>query len=209
MRAEDGEGLLDLARSIACRPRRRRAGGAARRRRCGRVAASRRRRVRPRSRCRADRGLEGVCQGGDAGRRCADGAALAVARPPCVVKADGLAAGKGVFVCRTEDELDARSQRGRGLPRAARHRGAARRCGGVAVRALRRRAGDRARPRAGLQARLRRRRGAEHRRHGLIRAGARLGEQEVEELLDLVHRPVLAELAERGSPFVGAAVRRD
>jgi phosphoribosylamine---glycine ligase len=35
----------------------------------------------------------------------ADG--LAVARPPCVVKADGLAAGKGVFVCRTQDELDA------------------------------------------------------------------------------------------------------
>jgi phosphoribosylamine--glycine ligase len=32
--------------------------------------------------------------------------ALAVARPPCVVKADGLAAGKGVFVCRTQVELD-------------------------------------------------------------------------------------------------------
>ncbi len=32
---------------------------------------------------------------------------LAIARPPCVVKADGLAAGKGVFVCRTADELDA------------------------------------------------------------------------------------------------------
>ena len=32
---------------------------------------------------------------------------LAVARPPCVVKADGLAAGKGVFVCRTQEELDA------------------------------------------------------------------------------------------------------
>jgi phosphoribosylamine---glycine ligase len=32
--------------------------------------------------------------------------ALAVARPPCVVKADGLAAGKGVFVCRTAEELD-------------------------------------------------------------------------------------------------------
>ena len=30
-----------------------------------------------------------------------------VARAPCVVKADGLAAGKGVFVCRTQDELDA------------------------------------------------------------------------------------------------------
>ena len=31
---------------------------------------------------------------------------LAVARPPCVVKVDGLAAGKGVFVCRTQAELD-------------------------------------------------------------------------------------------------------
>jgi phosphoribosylamine--glycine ligase len=32
---------------------------------------------------------------------------MAVARPPCVVKADGLAAGKGVFVCRDEAELGA------------------------------------------------------------------------------------------------------
>jgi phosphoribosylamine--glycine ligase len=32
---------------------------------------------------------------------------LSVARAPCVVKADGLTAGKGVFVCRTQDELDA------------------------------------------------------------------------------------------------------
>ncbi len=32
--------------------------------------------------------------------------ALSVARPPCVVKADGLAAGKGVFVCRTAEEVD-------------------------------------------------------------------------------------------------------
>ena len=31
---------------------------------------------------------------------------LAVARPPCVVKVDGLAAGKGVFVCRNAAELD-------------------------------------------------------------------------------------------------------
>ncbi|HZQ16019.1 MAG TPA: phosphoribosylamine--glycine ligase [Gaiellaceae bacterium] len=32
---------------------------------------------------------------------------LPVARVPCVVKADGLASGKGVFVCRTQEELDA------------------------------------------------------------------------------------------------------
>ena len=33
-------------------------------------------------------------------------ATLSVARTPCVVKADGLASGKGVFVCHTAAELD-------------------------------------------------------------------------------------------------------
>ena len=32
---------------------------------------------------------------------------LSLARAPCVIKADGLAAGKGVFVCRTSEEVDA------------------------------------------------------------------------------------------------------
>ena len=32
---------------------------------------------------------------------------LPIARAPCVVKADGLAAGKGVWVCRTQTDLDA------------------------------------------------------------------------------------------------------
>ena len=32
---------------------------------------------------------------------------MSVARVPCVVKADGLAAGKGVFMCTTQEELDA------------------------------------------------------------------------------------------------------
>src|SRR5207247_5634128 len=43
---------------------------------------------------------------------------LAVARPPCVLKADGLAQGKGVFVCLTQEELDAglRAARALGQP---------------------------------------------------------------------------------------------
>jgi phosphoribosylamine--glycine ligase len=32
---------------------------------------------------------------------------LPIARAPCVLKADGLAAGKGVFVCRTQEEVEA------------------------------------------------------------------------------------------------------
>jgi phosphoribosylamine--glycine ligase len=43
-------------------------------------------------------------------------AALSVARVPCVVKADGLAAGKGVFVCRTNEELDAALRALRAFP---------------------------------------------------------------------------------------------
>jgi phosphoribosylamine---glycine ligase len=36
-------------------------------------------------------------------------------RPPCVLKADGLAAGKGVIVCRTEDDLEAGLEVARGF----------------------------------------------------------------------------------------------
>ncbi len=35
---------------------------------------------------------------------------LPVARPPCVLKLDGLAAGKGVWICRTEDDLESALQ---------------------------------------------------------------------------------------------------
>src|ERR687886_196108 len=42
----------------------------------------------------------------------ATAATMPVARPPCVVKADGLAAGKGVHVCRTDDELEELAGRG-------------------------------------------------------------------------------------------------
>jgi phosphoribosylamine---glycine ligase len=128
---------------------------------------------------------------------------LAVARPPCVVKADGLAAGKGVFVCRTQDELDA------GL------RGASALGEDIVIEELLEGEevslfaitnGRRAVALAPAQ---------DFKRVGDDDTGPNtggmgsyspvpgLGEQEVEELLETVHLPVLAELAERGTPFAG------
>jgi phosphoribosylamine---glycine ligase len=130
-------------------------------------------------------------------------ARLAVARPPCVVKADGLAAGKGVFVCRTQEELDA------GL------HGAAALGGDLVVEELLegdevslfavtdgrdavalapaqdfKRIGDKdTGPNTGGM--------------GSYSPVSGLGEPEVEELLETVHRPVLEELGRRGSPFSG------
>ncbi len=104
---------------------------------------------------------------------------LACASYPAVLKADVLAAGKGVIIA--ADEREARAGARRLLRRAAlrRDRGGARGVprgrGALAARALRRRARRPARPGAGLQAHLRRRRGPEHGRDGelLARAGLR------------------------------------
>ena len=96
---------------------------------------------------------------------------------PIVVKADGLAAGKGVVVAATRrrgrgrDRHDVRRRPGRGRRR-GRDRGVPRRRGGLLLRALRRRDRDPARLGAGPQARVRRRSGAQHRRHGRLFAGA-------------------------------------
>jgi phosphoribosylamine--glycine ligase len=128
---------------------------------------------------------------------------LAVARPPCVVKADGLAAGKGVFVCRTQDELDA------GLRAASALGGEllieellegeeaslfvltdGRLASALAPAQDFKRVGDGdTGPNTGGM--------------GAYSPVPGIGEAEVEELVDAVHRPVLAELARRGSPFSG------
>jgi phosphoribosylamine--glycine ligase len=130
-------------------------------------------------------------------------AALAAPRVPCVVKADGLAAGKGVFVCHTQDELDAALRdvaafdgpvvveellEGREVSLFAL-------CDGSRALALapaqdfkRLEDGDRGPNTGGM---------------GAFSPAPGLEEGAVDELLDLVHRPVLAELARRGSPFVG------
>jgi phosphoribosylamine---glycine ligase len=130
-------------------------------------------------------------------------ARLPVARPPCVVKADGLAAGKGVFVCKTQDELD------RGL-RAASALGEEllieELLEGEEASLFVLTDGYDATPLAPAQ---------DFKRVGDGDTGPNtggmgsyspvpgLGEAEIEELVDTVHRPVIAELARRGAPFAG------
>jgi phosphoribosylamine--glycine ligase len=130
-------------------------------------------------------------------------AQLAIARPPCVVKADGLAAGKGVYVCTTQAELDL------ALP-AVDALG-----GGVVVEELLEGDelslfaicdGGRAVPLAPAQDYKRAFDDDEGPNTGGMGSYAPvpgLGEPEVEELVELVHRPVLAELERRDAPFVG------
>jgi phosphoribosylamine--glycine ligase len=125
---------------------------------------------------------------------------LSVARVPCVVKADGLAAGKGVFVCHTQDELDLALQ------------GAAALGGGVIIEELL--AGPEvsvfalcdgvnaiALPSA--QDFKRAYDGDEGPNTGGMGSYSPAPELDVEEVLETVHRPVLAELARRDSSFVG------
>ena len=130
-------------------------------------------------------------------------AALAGPRAPCVVKVDGLAGGKGVFVCRSDRELEAglRSARafgGRFLVEElleGRELSLFALCDGqdaVPLQPARdyKRVGDGdTGPNTGGM--------------GAFSPVPELGEHDVEEIVDTVHRPVVAELAARGTPFVG------
>ena len=125
---------------------------------------------------------------------------MSVARPPCVVKVDGLAAGKGVFVCRTQAELAA------ALPEAAAF-------GGplviedllegeeISVFALSDGQDVVALPAA--QDFKRAFDGDEGPNTGGMGSYAPARGVDLDAALDLVHRPVVAELARRGTPFVG------
>ena len=124
-------------------------------------------------------------------------------RAPCVLKADGLAAGKGVVVCRTEAELAA------ALDAGGAHDGGTlveellegpelsllALCAGTDALALApardyKRAfdGDEGPNTGGM---------------GSFAPAAELDADAVEELVEVCIRPVLAELARRGTPFVG------
>jgi len=124
---------------------------------------------------------------------------LAVARPPCVLKADGLAAGKGVFVCRSQAELED------GLREVAAFGEAVvieELLEGEEVSVFALCDGARAIPLPTAQ---------DFKRLGDGDSGPNTGGMgayspvaiDAEEILELVHRPVLAELAARGSPFIG------
>ena len=126
---------------------------------------------------------------------------LSVARPPCVVKADGLASGKGVFVCRTAEEIDEALSAVQAL-------------GGefvieellegeeVSLFALS--DGMRLLPLGAAQ---------DFKRIGDGDTGPNTGGMgayspvpwfaDADELVERVHRPVIEELARRGSPFIG------
>jgi phosphoribosylamine--glycine ligase len=128
---------------------------------------------------------------------------LAVARPPCVVKADGLAAGKGVWVCHTQAELDAglRAAVALGQPFHVEEL-----LEGEEVSLFALCDGTRAVPLPAAQDYKRIGDGDEGPNTGGMGSYSpvpRLSDAEVAELVDAVCTPVVAELARRGSPFVG------
>jgi phosphoribosylamine---glycine ligase len=124
-------------------------------------------------------------------------------RTPCVVKADGLAAGKGVFVCRTDAELRA------ALPRAEAiggHVVVEELLEGEEVSLFALCDGRDALPLAPAQdfkRLLDEDRGPNTGGMGSYSPVPWLGEGRAEELVETVHRPVLRELAARGAPFQG------
>ena len=129
--------------------------------------------------------------------------ALAIARPPCVVKADGLAAGKGVHVCRTQAELD-------GALRALNSLGhrilVEELLEGAEVSLFAICDGRNALPLVPAQDFKRAFDGDEGPNTGGMGSYAPvpgLTPADVDELVGMVHRPILGELERRGSPFVG------
>lgn len=128
---------------------------------------------------------------------------LAVARPPCVVKADGLAAGKGVWVCRTQPELDAalRAAEALGQPYQVEEL-----LEGPELSLFAVADGEDAVPLPPAR---------DYKPVGDGDTGPNTGgmgsfsplpdvaDDEAEAILDAVHRPVLQELARRGTPFQG------
>jgi phosphoribosylamine--glycine ligase len=126
---------------------------------------------------------------------------LSVARPPCVVKADGLASGKGVFVCHTADEVD---EALRAVAALGREFVIEELLEGEEVSLFALTDGRQAMPFGAAQ---------DFKRIGDGDTGPNTGGMgayspvpwfgDAEALVEQVHQPVVEELARRGAPFVG------
>jgi len=124
-------------------------------------------------------------------------------RAPCVVKADGLAAGKGVFVCRTQADAEEAWRRAAAF-------GSEVVCEelleGEELSVFALCDGRRALPLPAARDAKRLLDGDEGPNTGGMGAFSPvpgIPEEEVAELVERIHLPVLAELAERGAPFLG------
>jgi phosphoribosylamine--glycine ligase len=203
VRAEDGEGLLDLARVVAADlvvvgPEAPLVAGVAEDLRHAGIAV-----FGPGRDAARIEGSKSFAKDVMAAAGVPTAETLSAARPPCVVKVDGLAAGKGVFVCPDQETLDV------ALVDAARldqplvieellegdelsvfALAAGRQAVPLAPARDYKRVGDGdTGPNTGGM--------------GAYSPVAELGGDDLEELVATVHRPVLAELDRRGSPFVG------
>ena len=203
VRAEDGEGLLDLARSLSADlvvvgPEAPLVAGIADELRHGGVTV-----FGPSSGAARIEGSKTFAKDVMRAVGVRTPETLAVARAPCVIKVDGLAAGKGVFVCPDQSTLDdALRAAGRlGQPLVIEELLEGEEVSLFAIADSRnalalapardyKRMGDgNTGPNTGGM--------------GAYSPVAELSENDVEELLETVHRPVLAELSARGVPFVG------
>jgi phosphoribosylamine--glycine ligase len=130
-------------------------------------------------------------------------ATLAEAIAPCVVKADGLAAGKGVFVCHTQREADEALVQARAYGETI---VVEELLEGEEVSVFVTTDGERVAVLPAAQ---------DYKRIGDGDTGPNtggmgayspveaLGSDEIDEIVERIHRPVLTELARRGTPFVG------
>jgi phosphoribosylamine--glycine ligase len=203
VRAEDGEGLLELAQSLGIDlavigPEAPLVAGVADRLRRGGIAV-----FGPSATAARIEGSKSFAKEVLDAAGVPTAQVLDTATAPCVVKADGLAAGKGVFVCRTQEEAEA------GLAAAAALGGTVlveELLEGDELSVFALCDGSRAVPLAAAR---------DYKRVGDGDTGPNtggmgsfspvpgFGRDEVAELVDRIHAPVIEQLARHGAPFAG------